>query len=162
MERTPSLLSLSGCGSSSRLRSRNGDPLLPLNRKNSRKQDIPPFKVLLGHCLYRKVVIWTLMSLALVTTVVFHIQLVWVSDTIEYAKDPSTASSVEAPPDTPVQAGNAPKVDLSNTALVESVSDASQTPTIEVEDDELSREEDEKAKEQFENEANKKPWLRYP
>lgn len=163
MERTPSLISLSSSGSSGGSRSRNGDPLLPLNEKTCQPrqpQQIPRFKAVLGHCLYRRVVVWTLAGLALIAVVISRSQHVWVSDMVGYAKG-STGPVVESKPDISDKADGGAQKDLSNTALVVSVSDGSQISALEIEDDELSKEEDEKETEQFEKEANEKPWLRY-
>ncbi|KAG6031638.1 hypothetical protein E4U41_007490 [Claviceps citrina] len=131
MKRTPSLLSLSSCGSVSASSLRIGDSLLPLHDKTTYQQQIPPLKAVLGHCLCRRVLTWTLMGLALITFI-SHSQHVWVSDMVEYAKGDGTGGYVP------------------------------QTPAIEPEADEQSREEDEKDRETFEVEASSKPWLRYP
>ncbi|KAG6014295.1 hypothetical protein E4U54_005544 [Claviceps lovelessii] len=167
MERTPSILSLSSCGSSSESRVRNGGSVLAVKENKSYQSDIPPFKSVLGHCLYRRIVIWTLMSLALVTVAISHRRHMWVLDMVEYAKDSSSTDLVaEATHHVPFPVhpnGNPTNNDPSTTALVEPVSEALQEPPIELEeDDELSREEYEKEKKEFENEANRKPWLRYP
>ncbi|KAK2593303.1 hypothetical protein QQS21_008985 [Conoideocrella luteorostrata] len=161
MERTPSLLSLSSCGSSSASRSRNGDPLLPLNEKPPQAR-IPRIKAVLSHCLYRRVILWVVVTgVALLIIIVSHSPHLWVSGVVDYAKGNSTGEY--APKATGEETdGNSDK-DLSNTALVESVADGSQKPTVNLEEaDELDHEEDEREREQFEEEANSKPWLRFP
>ncbi|KAG5980680.1 hypothetical protein E4U55_003780 [Claviceps digitariae] len=165
MERTPSILSISSCGSPSESRLRGGDSVLLVKDNTSHQQRIPPFKAVLGNWFYRRVVIWTLMSLALVTVIISHSRHVWVLDMVEYAKSSSIDLAVEATPVAyvPVHANeNAPKDDPSATARVEPVSNAPQDIPTESEDEEMSKEEEEKEKEEFENKANKKPWLRYP
>jgi len=166
MERTPSILSVSSYGSSSEARLRNGDSVLPVKEKTLQQQRIPHLKAVLGHCFYRRVVIWTLMSLALVTITIFHGRHVWVLDMVEYAKGSNIDLAVETTPIVPTPAyanENAPKDDPSTTALVEPVSKTPQESPIEPEDDEFGKEEEEeKEREEFKNEVKKKPWLQYP
>lgn len=77
MERTPSILSTSSRSSSRASDSRNSEPLLPYSEK-------PVIKVrsLLGHCLYRRVFIWTVVSLVLAAIVLFRHNDVPVSDVV--------------------------------------------------------------------------------
>lgn len=71
MERTVSLLSVRSSRSSSLASlSRYHEPLLPLAESVSEKQQIKVRSVL-SHCLYRRVLIWTVASLVLVSVVLF-------------------------------------------------------------------------------------------
>lgn len=175
MERTPSLLSLSSCGSSSGLISTNSDSLLPLKENVFRHQKIPPLKVLLGHLLYRRIVLWTLICLAVVGLIVSSGGHVSVSEMVEYDKGSSTDSSMEAKPEFTAYAnGNFPNDDAANTytALIVPASEnpeGPQTSEIESEEDKIIRDEEEEEEdvegeeeELDEDEADSKPWLRYP
>ncbi|KAG5953354.1 hypothetical protein E4U53_005898 [Claviceps sorghi] len=165
MERTPSILSLNSCGSSHESRLKHGDSVLPIKERTSPQHRFPPLKAVLGHCFYRRLVIWTLMSLALVTIAISHSRNLWVLDMVEYAKGGNADLATEPTPDVPIPLhadANAPKDDPRPTALFEPVSNAPQNPSIELKDDGSSQEESEKEKEVFENEAKRKPWLRYP
>ncbi|KAI8633811.1 hypothetical protein F5Y19DRAFT_462080 [Xylariaceae sp. FL1651] len=58
-------------GSFSAVMARKSDIYLPTNTNTKPKSNIP-VKALLGHCLYRRVVIWTVIVIVLVTGTLFH------------------------------------------------------------------------------------------
>lgn len=126
--------------------------------------------MLLGHLLYRRIVLWTLICLAVVGLIVSHGGHVSVSEMVEYAKGSSTDSSMEATPEFTAYAdGNFPNDEPANTytALIVPISEAPEDPqTFEMvsEEDELigEEEEEEEREELEEDEADSKPWLRYP
>ncbi|OAA37188.1 hypothetical protein NOR_07204 [Metarhizium rileyi] len=160
MERTAPLLNLSSHGIiRNSPDSKKGDLLLPFYEKPRQKR-IPRIKAVLSHCLYKRALIWFLVSLALITLVLSQSRNVAVFRLVEYArgKTPDVL-------DTSKTTGNgsqAAEDDTSADIVVVHTGHDSQKPTVEVQVDELNQEEDRKEREEFEKEANEKPWLRYP
>lgn len=160
MERTASLLSLSSGGSSrSGHDSKNGDPLLPYSEKPPR-QRVPRIRAVLSHCLYKRLLIWTLAGLALITLVLSQSRHVSVSNVVQYAK--AKGYKAASPPNNSGNNSQDASKDLSDTVIVVNVNDGTQKPTIDLQADKLNQEEDEKEREEFEKEAQDKPWLRFP
>lgn len=162
MERTASLLSLSSGGSSrSGLDSKNSEPLLPFSEKPPR-QTVPRIKAVLSHCLYKRLLVWTLAGLVLITLVFSQSRHVSVSNVVQYAKSKGYKATTS-----PNNSGNKSQEasqDLSDTTIIVNVQygTQSQKPTIDHQADALNQEEDAKEREEFEKEAQDKPWLRFP
>ncbi|OAQ72100.2 major facilitator superfamily transporter [Pochonia chlamydosporia 170] len=160
MERTASLLSLS-----SRASTRNGPDckdnchVLPYSEKPPQPR-VPRIKAVLSHCLYKRVLVWAVASLLLVTLALSQSRNVSMSHVVEYAK--SKATNVHpASNKTGIKTQGAGK-DLSHDSIIVQPGDSSQKPTVDAQADELNREEDSKEREEFEKQANEKPWLRFP
>lgn len=138
---------------------KNGDPLLPYSEKPPQKR-VPRIKAVLSHCLYKRVLVWAVVSLVLVTLFLSQSRRVSLSHVVEYAK--SQAPNVQNTPKNASNEGIGAGKDTSAEIDITNVNDGSQKPAVEVQVDELDREEDEKEREEFEKEANEKPWLRFP
>ncbi|GJN76227.1 hypothetical protein PLICBS_010339 [Purpureocillium lilacinum] len=91
MERAISLLGRSSSRTSEHLRD---EPLLPSSEKPALRR--PPISSFLGYCLYRRVVIWTILSLALVSIALLHASDVPVPDVVEYGKSKFSPGRPEA------------------------------------------------------------------
>ncbi|KAG5913976.1 hypothetical protein E4U42_000743 [Claviceps africana] len=94
-----------------------------------------------------------------------HSRHLWVLDVVEYSKGGSAGLATESTPDVPIPvhtAGNAPEDNPRPAAVSEPLPNAPQNTPIEPKHDESSQEQDKKDKEEFEKEAEKKPWLRFP
>lgn len=91
MERAISLVGRSSSRTSEHLRD---EPLLPSSEKPALRR--PPISSFLGYCLYRRVVIWTILSLALVSIALLHASDVPVPDVVEYGKSKFSPGRPEA------------------------------------------------------------------
>ena len=89
MERSTSLLSFSSRSSSSSSADRKKDLLLPYSESVSEKT-VPKFRNPLGHCLYRRVLIWTTVSLAIAGFVLFGKHDISVSDVAPFSQHHGT------------------------------------------------------------------------
>ncbi|KID72221.1 Major facilitator superfamily transporter, partial [Metarhizium brunneum ARSEF 3297] len=138
---------------------KNGDPLLPYSEKPLQKR-VPRIKAVFSHCLYKRVLVWAVVSLVLVTLFLSQSRRVSLSHVVEYAK--GQAPNVQNTPKNASNEGLGAGKDTSAEIDITNVNDGSQKPAVEVQVDELDREEDEKEREEFEKEANEKPWLRFP
>ncbi|POR34620.1 Uncharacterized protein TPAR_05186 [Tolypocladium paradoxum] len=95
MGRTTSLLSLSSRSSSRASEHRNHDALLPCTEKPPEERR-PRIRALLGHCLYRRVLIWSVASLVLVAIILFQGKDVSIPDVVKYGKSKLSASHAAA------------------------------------------------------------------
>ena len=110
----------------------------------------PRIKAVLSHCLYRRIIIWSVASLVLVALVLNHSSNISVSTFVEFAKF-KTTSGVDA------------QSEISKDSAVEAVaSDGSQKSMADVQSDKFNQDQDEKEREEFEAAAKQRPWLRFP
>lgn len=162
MERKPSLLSLSSRSSSYAPEHRSRGPLLPCMEKHCDKRPVH-IRSFFGHCLYRRVLIWTVVSLVLVSVILFRGSDVSVPDVVNFGKAKLYPTQLSRP-DAGAAKGNAADGNAAAHDIVEVGAHDDQKPTGTQADAKEPQEggdgdDDQGIKDQFREQLKTMPWL---
>ncbi|KAK5987449.1 hypothetical protein PT974_11576 [Cladobotryum mycophilum] len=170
MERTASLLSLSSRSSSHSSSTRNHEPLLPYSENVTDKPFIRA-RSLLGSCLYRRVLIWTVLSLAVVSVFLFKAGDASADVVSTRLSATKPAPTLGTPTPQTTNNGNTEEEDGGTVLVIVSpesqknkgkeTKENEKTASTGIED-ELSAEADEEQRKKTEEDLKKMPWLRFP